>query len=90
MSLLSSAAARVAVVVSLGVFRPLTEHRERRGAGVLGGRKPITGRAEHGGVGDLVPRQFIGNLIKRRDEAFYQTDDAANRSYAFKLRHIGP
>jgi hypothetical protein len=58
----------VAVVVGLGVFRPLTQHRER-GGGAFGGRKPIAHCAEHGGGGDLILslRQLISNLIKRGD-----------------------
>jgi hypothetical protein len=53
MSLLSSAPARVAVVVGLGVFRPLTQYRERRVGAAFGGLKPLAYHIEHGGVGDL-------------------------------------
>jgi hypothetical protein len=72
-TLISSAPARLALVIGLGVFHPLTQHRQRDGGGVFGGPKPVVGRVENPGVGDLVlgRYQLIGDLIKRGDGAFY-------------------
>ena len=60
-----SSIARLAIIVGLGIFHPLTQNSERRLSTVLCGNKPIACRAEHGRVRDLVlgRRQFIRNLV---------------------------